>query len=520
MHPNDRHSSFDMDEAPSRPIVRPPSVHRTQSGSEFSPTPLEDVREYEPLFDEEVKKEKERAAAAEGKARHYFPSKDIWEDAPNSVHYTVEVSTPESEDVAHRRKSSTHQEGRPITPAQAFAQYQEELAEREAKRRSNSFLTLSADHPQKPPTWIDHHPHLGVPKSSSSRRFPSKDVWEDTPDSHIQETVLSGSPPKDDQQPDIPARPAKKSSDVSQPPAVPDRPKPRQLSGDDGPKQPPPISDKPKPQIPMRPAKKLSGDSKEGEAVKPPKPPVPSRPVGGKIAALQAGFMSDLNKRLQLGPQGQKKEEASPEQEAVEEKEKKPLSDARKGRARGPQRRAPAKVAPAVVAPAAAVHTLAISGPHNFWSIDPEDGSFTVAEPKQSELVAAVDTPAAKPAERLAPEEKKDSVDEPEPEPAKEVKREKSEVEESLEGLAVQGEDEKMPSPGPAVEPEEEPKKPAEEEKPIQVELEEPADVKDEPSTLPLKEVASPEKANEPEQETAVIEAEEALADKKADETA
>lgn len=390
IHPNDRHSSFDMDEAPTRPIIRPPSVHRTDSGTEFSPTPLENVKEYEPLFDEEVKKEQDRAAAAEGKHRHYFPSKDIWEDAPNSVHYTVEVSTPESEENIHRRKSSTHHEGRPITPAQAFAQYQEELAERESKRRSNNFLSLSEDQPTRPPTWIDHHPHLGVQKSTSPRRFPSKDVWEDVPESHMQETVLSESPPKDDRRPDVPARPTKKSSDILQRSSAPDRPNPRQNSGDDAAtaKQPPPISDKPKPQIPVRPVKKPSGDSKDGEGVKPPKPPVPSRPVGSKIAALQAGFMSDLNKRLQLGPQGHKKEEASPEQEAPEEKETQPLSDARKGRARGPQRRAP-KVAPAVVAPVASAHTLAVSEPQTFWSIDPEDGTVTMFEAKQPEPVAA-----------------------------------------------------------------------------------------------------------------------------------
>ena len=64
--------------------------------------------------------------------------------------------------------------------------------------------------------------------------------------------------------------------------------------------------------------------------------------------------MSDLNRRLQLGPQAppshKEEHEEKAEEEAEKEKEKVPLVDARKGRARGPARRAPAK---AVVSDAA-----------------------------------------------------------------------------------------------------------------------------------------------------------------------
>ena len=70
-----------------------------------------------------------------------------------------------------------------------------------------------------------------------------------------------------------------------------------------------------------------------------PKPAVPARPAGSKIAALQAGFMSDLNKRLQLGPQPPQKG-SEPSEEKREEKA--PLADARKARAKGPTRRKPA----------------------------------------------------------------------------------------------------------------------------------------------------------------------------------
>jgi hypothetical protein len=86
--------------------------------------------------------------------------------------------------------------------------------------------------------------------------------------------------------------------------------------------------------------------------------------------------MSDLNKRLQLGPQAPKKGESAAE-EVEEEKEKAPLSDARKGRARGPVRRAPAKSpAPATELPIGTTETttLGFSKPTTLWHINPDDG--------------------------------------------------------------------------------------------------------------------------------------------------
>jgi len=107
--------------------------------------------------------------------------------------------------------------------------------------------------------------------------------------------------------------------------------------------------------------------------------------MGGKIAALQAGFMSDLNKKLQIGPQAAKKEEVA--QDLTEEKEKAPLADARKGRARGPQRRAPrsspspAAAAALDVQPAEKVSgpTLSFSTMTTLYSIDPDQGLLEVS---------------------------------------------------------------------------------------------------------------------------------------------
>ena len=92
--------------------------------------------------------------------------------------------------------------------------------------------------------------------------------------------------------------------------------------------------------------------------------------------------MSDLNKRLQLGPQAPKKEEVVA-QDLTEEKEKAPLSDARKGRARGPQRRAPRSSPSPGAAKALDVPpekpALAFSITTTLYSIDPDEGTVQIS---------------------------------------------------------------------------------------------------------------------------------------------
>jgi hypothetical protein len=173
---------------------------------------------------------------------------------------------------------------------------------------------------------------------------------------------------------------------------------------------------KSKPQVPARPSKPITRESSENvpltqvtsnssaksvssdqgtsaAAAAKPKPPVPSRPIGSKIAALQGGFMSDLNKRLQLGPQAPKKEEPAPEETEVE-KEKVPLADARKGRARGPARRAPAK-SPAPLSEET-VHKpspLSFCMTSTFWQIDPEE-DFVHVPTGEKEIIQTPETKA------------------------------------------------------------------------------------------------------------------------------
>ncbi|KAK8098637.1 uncharacterized protein PG998_014123 [Apiospora kogelbergensis] len=363
-----RGSNYEMEQPRSRPasIYSPPPP-------EMHSTPLDDVEEYEPLFPEDDNGEKKSMARPDHlkESRHRFPSQDVWEDAPNSVHATAEVHTPEPAEGF--RRSRAQEKASDITPregetiAQAFARKQEELAELE-DRSPDHF----AQHRSRPPSWVEGQPHLNTEvqaaRSKSAHRFPSRDVWEDTPDS-LQFTTTVSTPQGDDKEPESPID----QQATSEKPSIPARPPKKQVSGDDKPA----IPDRPKPQIPARPSKSPSG-ARESDSSKQ-KPAVPARPVGGKIAALQAGFMSDLNKRLQLGPQAPKKDE--PKEEEVEEKEKAPLPDARKGRARGPQRRAPTKAkSPSPSAMPTTVDgkpVLSFSITRVLWSID-EEGTMTV----------------------------------------------------------------------------------------------------------------------------------------------
>lgn len=106
--------------------------------------------------------------------------------------------------------------------------------------------------------------------------------------------------------------------------------------------------------------------------------------------------MSDLNKKLGLGPVAPKKEEVAPEPE----EQKAPLADARKGRAKGPQRRKPG------AAPAAAEDEKKVSKPRfaistmTIWEVD-ESGELNMGGNKaeaKAEPRAAVPIPEPAPA--------------------------------------------------------------------------------------------------------------------------
>ena len=411
----------------SRTSSRPGSIHGNVPGLKL-PTPMEDVEEYEPLFPEDGKHDAtmERPLTAADKLKRpdfknrKFPSQDVWEDTPNSLQYTATVSTPQLPEEPEESRAGPTTE----TAAQEFARRQEELAEKES-RNADSFLN------REKKSWSHKSQLVAETRPGMKQRFPSRDIWEDTPDSLQLETTVAA-PQSDDKdilspesaadsasfhqeiaaatKPQIPARPTKsklsESPEKAQP-IIPERPSQRirQLDGADG---SPPMPTKAKPQIPARPVKLAHRDSSENVPLAPvtsnssaksigsdggssavdalkPKPPVPTRPLGSKIAALQGGFMSDLNKRLQLGPQAPKKDEPVPE-EKEEAKEKAPLTDARKGRARGPARRAPAKSpAPATSGAASEVSpTLVFSIPSTVWEINPEEDILHVQGKSES----------------------------------------------------------------------------------------------------------------------------------------
>lgn len=427
---------------PSRPSSRPGSIHGEYQGGNLHRfishdehhgsgihTPLEEIEEYEPLIPEgEEERPKPKAKAAlkrPGLEHHHFPSQDIWEDTPNSLQYSTTVETPEPPREA-------------IVPPPAEKTSTFETPEEEQARRNQNPDDMFSDN-----KTLVNKPHARALDEGRPgvQRFPSQDIWEDTPDSMRLVTTVSGpqmdeakSPPDDrpsttgvdensedetrattgftsNLRPSIPARPQRKSK-LAEEIKPEDVPKDQQLQREislDKPvspdkAKPPAIPDRPKPSVPARPARTSKGEQAATEELSqsgaaPPivkaKPAVPARPGGEKIAALKSGFMADLNNRLKLGPQGPTPKAKELEPEAVEEVEKAPLADARKSRAKGPARRKPAS-SPSAAAAEDKSMSFSFSEPFTLWQIDETDElsvpSLVLSSPEGHE--APVDLPA------------------------------------------------------------------------------------------------------------------------------
>lgn len=394
--------------------------HPPRGEFEDAHTPLEDVAEYEPLFPEDDTREKKPIPATERfkqrpeMLKHRFPSEDIWEDSPSSLQLHATVTTPD-----------LTKEGTFESPEQEAARKRETDHVDPHEVASNVFE--SEDRHEKAPL----RPEL------TKQRFPSRDIWEDAPDS--QQLVTTIEHPQTENKSPVAAR----SPDVPAKPSLPTRPqrRPQQAPPVDTStkpaisptekRQPPVVSEKPKPHIPIRPAKPISSDSSEsppkatspgqasgGEETKEapavpstkPKPPVPARPGGSKIAALKAGFLSDLNSRLQVGPQGPKPQEKKEEKPPAP---KGPLNDARKGRARGPARRKPAAENAAPKLPT--IPELRITDTWSVWQFN-EDGELIVGgESKANKQVdrEPVATDSLSSHDAMAPELAKSTAGEP-----------------------------------------------------------------------------------------------------------
>jgi AIM21-like protein len=364
LDPERHHQYFDITPSNSRPHSRSNSIQHSSAPQfnnrpnvEREGTPLEDVKEYEPLFpEEEAKKCEKKRKFKEDKARHQFRSKDVWEDAPDSLLHETVVETPQRPEFSV--PEAEHE------PKELFEDDEAEQARKE-KLPSPEDTAVKSFHKQMFNKGVTSE----MNRPSVRHRFPSQDIWEDTPDSLMHTTEIS---PEESEPPSIPARPTRSREEATSPPEA---------------KKVPSIPDRPKPQVPRRPSKEASTTSSDentslSRSISKEKPPVPARPMGSKIAALKGSFMTDLESRLRTGPQAPPKQQ---EKEAPEEPEAKaPLADARKGRARGPARRKPG-VSPAGGEAAAAepphVPKVSFVSAVTVWEIN-EDGVLSVATKK------------------------------------------------------------------------------------------------------------------------------------------
>ena len=323
-----------------------------------------------------------------------FPSRDIWEDSPDSACLETTVGEPQ-EDEPMSPPDEGLRAGAVVTTT---SRPDEGIITGEQPREGVTAGTAAIQKPSVP--------------SKPTRQKPSMDIS----DAGTQAV------------PSVPARPPKRIHKVppadAEVPPLPSKlsavtlPESTQISPTDN-RKGPALPERAKPDIPPRPLNPIARDSSESvplskinstastgsdavederQSIKSPppapkpKPAVPSRPAGGKIAALKAGFLSDLDKRLQLGPQGPPKPQEKPAEANEKEEEKPVLTDARKGRAKGPARRKPAATS-ASAQPVTAdtkdrvdetgMRRWAIQEPWVVWQLD-EDGAVSVELPQSS----------------------------------------------------------------------------------------------------------------------------------------
>lgn len=404
-------------------------------------TPLEDVDEYEPLFPEDQEKQSGQNPPIEKFKRRdimkrRFPSQDIWEDTPNSLQLQATVETPESiEEQASKVPHETTAGSESTTEGTRLAETErnetpnfllrphlvEETSSSGLKQRfpSKDIWEDSPDSSRLVTTVEAHHDEESKDSSSEGNQGATSVAGIEKP-SLPQKPVkskLSGDSVAlgSHSVPSIPPRPARKPRES---PMASIDPTSGNLPVEKSPTESThtsplesrkaPITPNRKPQVPTRPSRSTAyenpdmaslsktisassirgneaGDDKRGIALKPtpkPKPAIPSRPFGGNIASLKAGFLSDLDKRLQLGPQVPKSQEkAFTEPEVAVEKA--PLADARKGRVRGPPRRKPGTTsvpaAPISIAEVVEEEPGVTSKPTN-WSIQPPWTVWQAAE--------------------------------------------------------------------------------------------------------------------------------------------
>ncbi|KAI7111214.1 hypothetical protein KC324_g19865, partial [Hortaea werneckii] len=289
-----------------------------------------------------------------------FPSRDIWEDTPDSMRLVTTVSSPQMDE------TKSPPEERPTTAA---------IPGRQDEMEARSTTSVAGFTPVRPNV-------PARPQRSSKLAQEVKPEPEDPREEEVPDLGVKGEQLPDRTKPQIPERPK---------PTVPARPA-RGAAKEEGQSSLDPAAAGGAP-LSKTPSASSGGSGSSDQTVTgstapaqpKTKPAVPARPMGSKIAALQAGFMSDLNNRLRLGQQGppSKPKEQEEEAPAADDKPKEPLADARKGRARGPARRKPANAGAGGAGAAAATSSdeWAFSKPTSLWSIAETDGTLTVSSP-------------------------------------------------------------------------------------------------------------------------------------------
>ncbi|MCJ1317114.1 hypothetical protein MMC15_002436 [Xylographa vitiligo] len=305
-----------------------------------------------------------------------FPSRDIWEDSPDSAYLQTTVGGPQADELRSPIDEGliagavVDTSGRPVDGHIVSDQ------DRDGVTTGAPVL----EKPSIPPRPINtKHAH----EAQASTGQPAPSVPARPQKTKVQLAANISSPLSKGLGQSLPMETKQQSPTESRKPLLPDRAKPT---------------------IPARPAKPVARDSSESiplsnttsvtsigsnddqstarEIFSPPpatkpKPTLPARPAGNKIAALKAGFMSDLDKRLQLGPHAPPKvQEKAVEDDKADDKV--PLIDARKGRAKGPVRRKPAISSTAAEEVKPTTLQLEIAEPWTIWHISPQDGDRLV----------------------------------------------------------------------------------------------------------------------------------------------
>jgi len=173
--PEQSGSSYEMEVPSHTPIGRPMSIravpaavseksapdaginnnNNNDDDDEGHGTDDETSSQDEQTTEEGADTEESRQAHANRHHNTHFPSRDVWEDTPQSYHQTATVSTPDIDDASLQRKRDHNKEGTE-TPQQAFARRQEALAEQQARASVDPFT----DHRKSvaiPPVHVHSH---------------------------------------------------------------------------------------------------------------------------------------------------------------------------------------------------------------------------------------------------------------------------------------------------------------------------------------------------------------------------